>query len=202
MTQDTLIEQNMVISLTTKMNNILNFAKVIIVIDLCLIIYGIAFQSFNWVLNTQVAFVGSLFITLASFISYRKNILRRVANFQSEEINLKVNDRDKIDEIDDPYDLYSENEELKEEELTSQKIKEIIKEEKTKVKKNSFKNALFSASAFISIYRVMGYVVLLIGFFALNNSNKLLPIPFLIGLAVVPISVLLARFTLKLEEDQ
>ncbi|RXK04631.1 hypothetical protein CRV07_10785 [Halarcobacter ebronensis] len=202
MTQDTLIEQNMVISLTTKMNKILKFAKVFILVDLCLIIFGMIFYTPTWVLNTQVAFIGSLFVTLASFLSYKKNVQNRLSNFETSTANLKVEDRDKIDEIDDPFDLYSEDEEIKEEELTPSKIKEIIKEEKSKIKRNSFKNTLFSATGFISIYRVVGYLALIIGFFALNNSKTLLPIPFLIGLAIVPISVLISKFTLKLEEDR
>ncbi|RXJ68222.1 hypothetical protein CRV08_08180 [Halarcobacter ebronensis] len=197
MTQDTLIEQNMVISLTTKMNKILKFAKVFILVDLCLIIFGMIFYTPTWVLNTQVAFIGSLFVTLASFLSYKKNVQNRLSNFETSTANLKVEDRDKIDEIDDPFDLYSEDEEL-----TPSKIKEIIKEEKSKIKRNSFKNTLFSATGFISIYRVVGYLALIIGFFALNNSKTLLPFPFLIGLAIVPISVLISKFTLKLEEDR
>ena len=39
-------------------------------------------------------------------------------------------DRDKIDEIDDPYDLYTEYEEILKSELTPEKIKEIINDEK------------------------------------------------------------------------
>ncbi|WP_228711994.1 hypothetical protein [Halarcobacter ebronensis] len=179
------------------MNKILKFAKVFILVDLCLIIFGMIFYTPTWVLNTQVAFIGSLFVTLASFLSYKKNVQNRLSNFETSTANLKVEDRDKIDEIDDPFDLYSEDEEL-----TPSKIKEIIKEEKSKIKRNSFKNTLFSATGFISIYRVVGYLALIIGFFALNNSKTLLPFPFLIGLAIVPISVLISKFTLKLEEDR
>ena len=201
MIQDIHIEQNMVINHTTKMSNIYKFAKIFILVDLCFIIYCVIFQNSLWLLNTQIAFLGSLFVTLTSFISYRKNIGNRLSNFDySKEI--KDDDRDKIDEIDDPFDLYSEYEEIPKEDLTPEKIKDIINEEKIKVKKNSFKNTIFSASGFVSIYRILGYLVLIFGFFALNNNNLFLPIPFLIGLAIVPISVLVSKLTLKLEEDQ
>ncbi|WP_320033635.1 hypothetical protein [Halarcobacter sp.] len=202
MTQDTLTEQNMVTNLsTTKMNNIFRFAKVFILVDLCFIVYCLVFQNSLWLLNTQIAFLGSLFVTLASFLSYKRNVSNRLSNFDySKEI--KGEDRDKVDEIDDPFDLYSEYEEIPEEELTPEKIKEIIKEEKTKVKKNSLKNTVFSAGGFVSIYRILGYGALVFGFFALNNNKLLLPIPFLIGLAIVPISVLVSKLTLKSEEDQ
>ncbi|QDF28644.1 hypothetical protein [Halarcobacter anaerophilus] len=182
------------------MNKILPFAKVFIIVDLCLILYCLVFQNNIWLLNTQVAFLGSLFVTLASFFSYKRNVQNRLSNLDLSK-QLK-DERDKIDEIDDPFDLYSENEEIPEEELTAQKIKEIIKEEKTKVKRDSFKNAVFSAGGFVSIYRILGYATLVLGFFALNNNKILLPIPFLIGLAIVPISVLISKITLKSGEDQ
>lgn len=205
MTQDMPIEQNMGISLTTKMNKkeILNFAKVFIIVDLCIIVYAIIAYDKIWVLNTQVAFFGSLFVTLASYFSYQRNIKNRLSNFDSSNEKKILDDRDKVDEIDDPFDLYSEDvEPIAEEDLTPEKIKEIIQEEKSKVKKNSLKNTFFSASGFISIYRIFGYGFLIFGFFALNNNKIFLPIPFLVGLAIVPISVLLAKFTLRLMEDQ
>jgi hypothetical protein len=182
---------------------ILNFAKVFIIVDLCIIIYAIIAYDKIWVLNTQVAFFGSLFVTLASYFSYQRNIKNRLSNFDSSNEKKILDDRDKVDEIDDPFDLYSEDvEPIAEEDLTPEKIKEIIQEEKSKVKKNSLKNTFFSASGFISIYRIFGYGFLIFGFFALNNNKIFLPIPFLVGLAIVPISVLLAKFTLRLMEDQ
>eukprot|EP01029_Cantina_marsupialis_P023604 TRINITY_DN592211_c0_g1_i3.p1 TRINITY_DN592211_c0_g1~~TRINITY_DN592211_c0_g1_i3.p1 ORF type:complete len:205 (+),score=25.68 TRINITY_DN592211_c0_g1_i3:605-1219(+) len=204
MIQDMLTEQNMVIKhTTTKMSNIFSFVKVFFIVDLCIIIYSVLFQNLNWLLNTQVAFLGSLFVTLASFLSYRRNITNRLSNYETNENELKLDDRDKVDEIDDPFDLYSEDPEpVREEDLTPEKIKEIIQEEKSKVKKNSIKNTIFATGGFVSVYRIAGYVALVVGFFALNNNKIFLPIPFLLGLAIVPISVLVAKVTLKLEEDQ
>ncbi len=185
----------MVTNLTMMMKinqEILNFAKVFVVIDLCLIVYSIVFQDTNWLINTQVAFISSLFITIASFLSYKRNIQGRLSNLDLSKTP-QGEDRDKIDEIDDPYDLYTEYEEIPEEELTTEKIKEIIQDEKSKVKKNSFKNTLFSAGGFLSIYRVLGYGFLLFGFFALNNNKMLIPIAFIVGLGVVPLGTLLSK---------
>ncbi len=195
------IEQNMEINLLIKMMmkinpEILKFAKVFIFLDLCLILYSLIFQNNLWVLNTQVAFVSSLFIVIASFLSYRRNIQSRLSNLDLTKTN-QSEDRDKIDEIDDPYDLYTEYEEIPEEELTSEKIKEIINDEKSKVNKNSFKNTLFSASGFLSIYRILGYGILIFGFFALNNNKIFLPIAFIIGLGIVPIGVLFSKLLEK-----
>jgi len=175
---------------------ILKFAKVFILLDLCLILYSLIFQNNLWVLNTQVAFVSSLFIIIASFLSYRRNIQSRLSSLDLTKTN-QNEDRDKIDEIDDPYDLYTEYEQIPEEELTSEKIKEIINDEKSKVNKNSFKNTLFSASGFLSIYRILGYGILIFGFFALNNNKIFLPIAFIIGLGIVPIGVLFSKLLEK-----
>ena len=189
-----LIELNTVTKLTMMKisQEIKNFALVFFILDLCLSIYALVYQSQYWLLNMQVAFFSSLIITVASFLSYKRNVQNRISTFDlSKEV--KGEDRDKIDEIDDPYDLYTEYEEIPEEELTPEKIKEIINAEKSKVKKNSFKNTIFSAGGFVSIYRVIGYGALILGFFALNNNKIFLPIAFLIGLGIVPIGVLLSK---------
>ena len=193
MTLDIHIEQNMEINLLMMKINpeILKFAKVFILLDLCLLIYSFVFQNVIWLLNTQVAFISSLFIVIASFYSYKRNIQNRLSNFEASKASAE--DRDKIDEIDDPFDLYSEYEEIPEEELTPEKIKEIIQEEKTKVKKNSLKNTLFSAGGFLSIYRILGYGILIFGFFALNNNKIFIPVAFIVGLGIVPIGVLLSK---------
>ena len=171
---------------------ILKFAKVFIIIDLCIFFYAFIFQNGLWFLNSQVAFFSSLFITIASFLSYKKNIQSRISNLDLSQSN-GLDQRDKIDEIDDPYDLYTKYEEIPESELTPEKIKEIINDEKSKVKKNTFKNTLFSAGGFLSIYRVLGYGVLIFGFFALNNNGIFLPLAFIIGLGIVPIGVLFSK---------
>ena len=188
-------EQNMEINLLMKMKinpEILNFAKVFILLDLCVFVYAFLFQNSLWALNTQVAFFSSLFITIASFLSYKRNIQNRISNLDMSQTNQSF-DRDKIDEIDDPYDLYTEYEEIPESELTPEKIKEIINDEKLKVKKNTFKNTLFSAGGFLSLYRVLGYVILIFGFFALNNNHVFMPLGFIVGLGVVPLGVLFSK---------
>lgn len=193
-----LIEQNMEINLLMMKINpeIIKFAKVFIFLDLCIFIYALVFQNKLWLLNTQIAFISSLLITVASFISYKKNIQNRLSNFDYSKIS-KDEDRDKIDEIDDPYDLYTEYEEIPENELTAEKIKEIIDGEKSKVKRNSIKNTIFSASGFLSIYRIFGYVILIFGFFVLNNNKIFMPIAFIIGLGIVPFGVLISKLIKK-----
>jgi hypothetical protein len=190
-----LIVQNMEINLLIKMKinpEVLKFAKVFLILDLCILIYAIVFQNNFWFLNTQVAFISSLFIIIASFISYKRNIENRLANLDLSK-TYKNEDKDKIDEIDDPYDLYSEYEEIPEEELTPEKIKEIISDEKSKVKRDTLKNTLFATGGFLSLYRIIGYGLLVFGFFALNNNKTFIPLAFILGLSVVPFGVLISK---------
>ena len=191
------MEINLLIKMMMKINlEIQKFAKVFILLDFCIILYYLFFQNKFWLLNTQVAFISSLFIIIASFLSYRKNIQNRLSNLDLSQINEGI-DRDKIDEIDDPYDLYTQYKEIPEDELTTEKIKEIINDEKSKVKRNSFKNTIFSASGFLSIYRILGYGILIFGFFALNNNKVFLPIAFIIGLGIVPLGILFSKLLEK-----
>ena len=74
---------------------------------------------------------------------------------------------------------------------------QIINNEKSKVKRDSLKNTFFSASGFLSIYRVLGYGILIFGFFALNNNKNFLPIAFIIGLGIVPFGVLISKLIEK-----
>ena len=191
------MEINLLIKMMMKINpEILKFAKVFFILDLCLILYSLIFQNNLWLLSSQVAFISSLFITIASFFSYKKNIENRLSNLDLTQTN-QNEDRDKIDEIDDPYDLYIEYKEIPESELTPQKIKEILNDEKSKVKRDTLKNTFFSASGFLSIYRILGYGTLLFGFFALNNNKIFIPVAFIVGLGIVPIGVLFSKLLEK-----
>jgi uncharacterized membrane protein YqgA involved in biofilm formation len=165
-------------------------ATVYIYLDIAIIIFCIAMDNYLWLLNSQIAFITAMSIVIGSFLGYKKNIETRLSkqNINPDEILL---DRDKIDEIDDPYDLYSPINETKE--LSSEEIKTIIKDEKKKLKKSSFKNTLFSATGFFSIYRVVGYVVLVLGFFILTRNNLFEPFSYFGGILTVSIGTLLLR---------
>lgn len=176
------------------------FANVFFIVDGLLIIGCLLFANSLWLLNTQIAFISSLLVSIATFLSYKNNVAKRLKT-QEESIDT-LNDRDKVDEIDDPFDLYSEDEPIMEEkELTASEIKAIIKEEKTKVKQNTFKNLYKSSFSFVSLYRIVGYSILVIGFFYLVNNKLFEPFAYLIGLFVVPLSMLVMKLTSKSEEE-
>ncbi len=193
MTLDTPIEQNMEIKQTKMM--IKKFAKLFFIIDFGVVLFCILSNNYLWLINTQVAFISSLFISLATFLSYKRNVAKRLENIDYDAT--LSTDRDEIDKIDDPYDLYSEDEINEKTEFSAKEIKDIIKEEKSKIKQNSIKNTIYTTTSFISIYRVVGYALLVFGFFSLTNNGVFSAMPYLAGLFIVPLSMLCAKFILK-----
>jgi len=189
---------NMVIPKKT-MTIIKNFAKFYIFLDLVVIAVCIALDNYLWLLNTQVAFISAMAITIGSFLGYQRNIQNRVRGIKTNE-ETTAEPRDKIDEIDDPYDLYGEINE--QQEFSASEIKAIIQEEKNKVKQNSFKNTIFSATGFASLYRLAGYAVLIFGFFVLNNNGLLHVFSYVVGLFIVTMATLMINVSSKSKVGQ
>jgi len=170
--------------------------KILILIDLIVIVFCVVLGELLWLLNTQIAFISSLVVTYASYFAYKKNILSRVENHVNED-----DDYDEIDKMDDKFDLYSPDtpkEELKEE-LTKEQIKEEIEKSKKTLKKNNIRNFIGGLSGMASIYRILGYIVLVIGFFFLNNNGYLHIFSYILGFLIVPISALVLNFDIKKE---
>jgi len=163
--------------------------KIFVALDLFVILFCFIFFDLSYIINTQVAFISSAFVTLGSYLGYKKNIASRVKNHINYDDNY-----DEVDKMDDPYDLYSPDIE-QQEELSAQEIKQIIKENKPKG--NNIKNFIGGFTGMASVYRVVGYLLLLIGFFYLNNNHLLNPIPYLLGFLIVPLGALTLNFIEK-----
>ncbi len=130
-----------------------------------------------------VAAFSSMFIVMGSLYAYRNMIQNRIGDVDFEDI------KDSIDMLDDPYDLYEEE---RSNEVAD--IKAIIKEEKARQKSNIIQNTTKNASAMVSVYRLVPYAFLILGFIALNNSHELSILPYLIGLAVgIPLGYLIGK---------
>ena len=130
-----------------------------------------------------VAMLSSMLIVTGSLYSYRNMIQSRVENSEIDDF------KDVIDEMDDPYDLYEEE---CESEITD--IKQMIKEEKARQKSNIIENTTKNASAMVSLYRLLPYAFLILGFIGLENSHSLEILPYLVGLAVgMPMGYLIAK---------
>ena len=129
-------------------------------------------QGGDWLLNTQVGFVCSLLITLASFRSYHTFVSRRV-------------DAGLIP--DDKFDKYYE--EGKDEEDEHENEAPIV----SKVGfKQSFQNLALSYKSALSLYRIVSYGILFLAVLFLIRHDTLDAVAFFVGLSVVPLSSFLS----------
>ena len=141
-------------------------------------IFALWLYSYAFFLNFQIAFLSSVLILLGSTYSYKRLVERRV---DSED---RPDDTDLIDKIDDPFDLYSEEISSEAMDVEELDLKTVVKEEKKRLKENkqTIKNTAKSAPALVSIFRVVPYIFLVLGFIGLNNNELLSLLPFLTGL--------------------
>jgi len=168
-----------------------NIVLVFLSFDLFLVVFFMLMGGSLWVLNFQIAVVSSIVVTLGSYYGYKKNIDKRVEGYENFDDNY-----DEIDKMDDQFDLYSPDipETKTKQEMTKEQIKEEIKKNKDALKKNNIKNLYRSLSAASSFYRLGGYVVLILGFFFLNNNGNLHIFSYLCGFLVVPLFALATNF--------
>ena len=118
--------------------------------------------------NIQVAFISSLLIIVGSSIAYRGMILGQV---QADTYEDK---RDLLDEIEDPHGLYDDmpinDANLGCEELD---LKAIVKEERAKIKTFSLSSIKHGVRGSVSLFRLLPYLFLVLGFIALKNNEVL-----------------------------
>lgn len=142
----------------------MNFFKLFIVAQL--LIFLTYFISLEFYANLQVAFLSSFFVMLGSFYAYKKMISKRV------EAKSYIQNRDELDVIDDPHHLYDETP-LNEAPYEELNLKQIVKEEKAKIKTFNLKSMKIGASAGFSAFRMGAYLFLVLGFISLKNNDML-----------------------------
>ncbi len=146
------------------------------------VLVGLLFDE-TTLLNTQIGFLSSALVILASMQSYRRMVDTRVAH---EVITTDI-DKDVIDKLEDPHDLYSAPIET----TPVEDIGSAIKEEKRRLKANrrSLGETLRDTKAALSLYRLGGYVVLILGFMYLQRHGMLSLLPYLIAIGLPPFIV-------------
>ncbi len=167
--------------------------KWLISIDLLLAIILLLLGRTDWLLNTQIGFISSALVLGASMFSYSQMVYSRLEGGTA----VPTDDRDEIDKMEDPYDLYGEDSPVDE----TLQLKEAIKEEKQRMKQNrrSAYQTLKDSKASLSILRLGAYLLLFVGFFYLSR-NQLLHIPsYLIAMAL-PIVIIVGLLLTKKEE--
>jgi len=165
----------------------------LVTVDVLLLLVSVIFFDMKVVYNTQIGYITSTLVMVASIVSYRRMVNARV------EHNIVTMDdsKDVIDKLEDPYDLYSEDA-VEEEEKD---FVETVKEEKKKLKENrrTVYQTIKDTKAALSIYRLGAYALLILGFLYLNRQG-LLHIPSYIISLGIP-SVILVWVLLKEKEN-
>ena len=156
--------------------------KLVVIVEI-LILSSYIFVSHAFYANLQVASLSSFLVILGSAYAHKKMVQSQVLqkNF--------IEDRDTLDMIDDPHGLYEEREEDKVQDID---FKELIKEERAKIKTLDLKTMKEGTRAGVSLFRIVPYVFLVLGFIALKNNEFLeisvyLP-SILLGIIVASIS--------------
>jgi len=146
-------------------------------VDLILAIAVYFWKGQAWLINSQVAYLSSSLIMLASMKSY-KNMVSNALDAGA----VTDDGRDTLDKLEDPYDLYDEVQENNEEKT----LVEVVKEERANLKKSSRSiwETTKDAKASFSFYRLTAYIFLVLGFFYLNSNQILELIPYLSFLAI------------------
>ena len=122
--------------------------------------------SFEFYINLQIAFLSSFFIIAGSAYAHKKMIKEQI---ELENIDEK---KDILDEIEDPYELYEELE-IDDRPIDELDIKAIVKEEKKKIKILNVKDIKKGSKAGVSLFRLVPYIFLILGFIALKNNALL-----------------------------
>ena len=131
-----------------------------------LIILFFYFYSFEVFINIQVAFLSSLFVILGASFAYSKMVQTQVEAENFEE------KRDILDDIEDPHELY-DDEPINETPVEELDLKAIVKEEKAKIKTLSVKSIKHGTKGSLSLFRLVPYLFLVLGFIALKNNELL-----------------------------
>ena len=144
--------------------------------------------------SSQVGFFSSLLVVAASFGSYRRMVRQRLAAGMAVPET-----RDSIDRMEDPYGLYDDEEPKScEREESTENFREIVREEKARLKKSRRSPAKVARDAVpaFSPWRLGAYAFLVLGFFFLRGKGWLVLAAYLPALAlpiIVTVWYLLGR---------
>ena len=159
------------------LKNIKKYLYSFLATDLVVAGFGF-FQSKEFLISSQVGFISSLLVTLSSYYGYKKMVEKKI-----EIGDIPEEEEDELDKIDDKYELYQKEQNIK-------KIIEIEKQNNSGLKKSA-KNLSKSFFASISPFRLGAYLFLIFAFLYLNAHGLLNIFGYLVGISIVSVVTLL-----------
>jgi hypothetical protein len=150
------------------MNKVIN---VLLIVDIGVVIFCFLSGERLWLINSQIAFVSSSLVLFASLVSYKKMVEQRVA-LGDDGVSGDV-----IESMDEKYDFDDDKDKNPE---------ELLKEVKAEMKqdKRGVLEILKDSKTSLSLYRLLAYGVLILGFLYLNNNHLLHISSYLSSLAI------------------
>lgn len=146
----------------------------LLIVDIGIVIFCYLAGERDWFFNTQIAYLSSLMVVLASMYSYAQMVKVGVEN----DIVTTSND-ELLDKIEDPHDLYDDD--------TSHF--EQVQNDEEEDKPISTIEAMKKNKAYVSLYRIGAYAILVLGFLYLQNI-KIFHMPsYMFGLFVPPVLI-------------
>jgi hypothetical protein len=150
------------------MREVLNVIRVLIAVDVGIVVFCYLQDNMIWLYNTQIAFFATSLIVIGSFIGYSNMVKKSIENGNVGEDILK--------KYDDKFDLYDEEDEIKEKELEKYKKKKI----------KWYEAVLFAFKGGFNLIRILGYIALIAGFIWLEKNGGFDFLSFIFGVSVVP----------------
>ena len=156
-----------------------------------LLLISLAAGEVETLVSVQVGYWSAVAVVLSSFASYRRMVDRRLAAGAVPE------ERDGLEKIEDPYELYDE-----ENASGPETPREMLREEKKRLKqsrRSAGETARDALPAF-SLWRLLAYGLLAGGFVMLQQSHRMRLAPYLLSLSV-PIVVSVTYLMWRKDRD-
>jgi len=154
---------------------ILTLIRILIAIDVGVVVFCYLEDNLIWLLNTQIAFFSTSLIIIGAFIGYYGMVKRNLADGNVGEDVLK--------KYEDKYDLYDEEDEIKQTDIKPKKLK--------------WYEALILSFKGFNIIKILGYISLIAGFLWLNSKGIFDAVSFIFGVSIVPAVTLVYLFFYK-----
>jgi len=195
------------------LNKLLKLVRIFIAVDIGVVLFCTLEHNFVWFLNTQIAFFSASLIILGSFVGYKNFVNKSVSNSAKEilkEYEDKYNLYDEIDYkwyVDSFKDLnkgLSWSTQKPNNFYIKQKIELVTSESPQKVKLKKlpwYKAFLMSFKGGFNLLRMLGYVVLVLGFLWLQKNSMFDFASYFFGLTLVPILSLVYLYLTKNEKN-
>jgi len=156
----------------------------LLIVDIGVVLFCYFFGTRTWLINSQIGFLSSILVVLASMHSYSKMVQRQVDNAKPLD-----DEDDMLEKIEDPHGLF------KEDDIEPQE------EESKEEPKISVLESLKNSRASISFYRIGAYGVFALGFLYLS-SHKILHIQSYFAGISLPIVVIVTLLFLQAKKEK